>query len=177
MLGGPPGRHGGMFSKAQGCSNRFYRHTLFHSLFHHETTMYYALSWFVIVALWALWSGAAWVLNVVAVWTVSHAGALSSAASGVGASRLPDNLAPWVTPETAQTVSQMLAGLWPLIDGLLQAAPALAAGLTVAIWVVWGIGSALLLLLGVALHALITRLCRRTNAPSRPQSGPPLLTG
>ena len=45
----------------------------------------------------------------------------------------------------------MLSGLAPVVDSLLQAAPALAGGLTVAIWVVWGIGSVLLVLLGAGL--------------------------
>lgn len=61
--------------------------------------MFYALSWFLVAALLALWSLAAWALNAVAVWTLSNAGGLSSAASGVGTIRLPDWLAPWVPPE------------------------------------------------------------------------------
>lgn len=130
--------------------------------------MFYALSWFVVVALLALWSLAAWALNAVVVWTVSNAGGLSGAASGVGTLRLPDWLAPWVPPEIAQSVSQMLAGLGPVVGGLLQAAPALAGGATVATWLVWGIGSGLLVLLGAGLHLLIA-LWRRRGGGSGPQ--------
>ena len=38
--------------------------------------MFYALSWFFVVALLALWSLAAWALHAVAVWTVSNAGVI-----------------------------------------------------------------------------------------------------
>lgn len=135
--------------------------------------MFYALSWFVVVALLAFWSLAAWALNAVAVWTVSNAGALSGAASGVGSIRLPDWLGPWVPPEIAQSVSQMLAGLGPVVDSLLQAAPALASGVTVATWVVWGIGSALLLMLGAGTHLLVA-LWRRRGSGTGPNAGPSL---
>jgi Mg/Co/Ni transporter MgtE len=139
--------------------------------------MFYALSWFVVVALLALWSLAAWALHAVAVWTVSHAGALSGAASGVGAIRLPDWLAPWVPPEIALSVSQLLAGLGPVVDSLLQAAPALAGGVAVATWVVWGIGSALLLMLGAGMHLLIALWRRRGSGGSGPNARPSLAAG
>ena len=139
--------------------------------------MFYVLGWFLVVALLTLWSLAAWAPNAVAVWTVSHAGALSGGASGVGTIRLPDWLAPWVPPEIAQSVSQMLAGLGPVVDSLLQAAPALAGGVTVASWVVWGIGSALLLLLGTGLHLLIALWRRRGSGGSGPNAGPLLAAG
>ena len=139
--------------------------------------MFYALSWFVVVALLALWSLAAWALNAVAVWTVSNVGALSGAASGAGTIRLPDWLASWVPPEFAQSVSQMLAGLGPAVDSLLHAAPALAGGVTVATWVVWGIGSALLLLLGAGVHLLIALWRRRGSGGSGPNASPSLAAG
>ena len=78
--------------------------------------MFYALNWFVVVALLACWSVTAWALHAVAVWAVSSAGALPGAASGVATVALPDWLAPWVPPEIAQWASQLLAGLGPVID-------------------------------------------------------------
>ena len=80
--------------------------------------MFYALNWFVVVALLAFWSVTAWALHAVAVWVVSSAGALPGAASGVTTVALPDWLAPWVPPEIAQWVSHLLAGLGPVIDSL-----------------------------------------------------------
>ena len=130
--------------------------------------MFYLINWFVVVALLALWSLAAWALHAAAVWAVSNAGALSGAASGAvsgaGSLTLPDWLAPWAPSELAQALTQLMAGLGPLVESLLQTAPALAGGLTVAAWVIWGIGSALLLLLGAGLHLLIALWRRRGGA-------------
>lgn len=133
--------------------------------------MFYAISWFVVVALLALWSLAAWALHAVGIWTVSNAGALSGAASGVGAIHLPEWLAPWVPPEVSQSLTALLSGLGPVVESVLQAAPALAGGVTVAAWVVWALGSMLLLLLGAGLHLLIA-LWRRRGGGSGPNAGP-----
>ena len=124
--------------------------------------MYYALGWIFVTSLIGLWSLAVWALQSVAVWAVSNAGALTGAVSGAGAITLPDWLAPWVPLEVAQWARQLLAGLGPVVESVLQAAPALAGGVTVTSWVVWGIGSMLLVVLGVGLHLLIM-LWRRRN--------------
>ena len=127
--------------------------------------MFYAISWFAVFVLLALWSLAAWALHAVAVWTVSNAGAwsgaASDAASGIGELRLPEWLAPWVPPEVAQTLTALLSGLGPLVESLLQSAPSMAGGLTAAAWLVWGFGSALLVMLGAGLHLLIAMWHRR----------------
>ena len=134
--------------------------------------MFYALSWFVVFGLLALWSLGAWAFHAVAVWAVSNAGALTGAASGAvsGADglRLPEWLAPWVPPEIVQAVTSLLSGLAPAVEGLLQAAPSLAGGLSVATWVIWGFGSVLLVLLGAGLHLLIA-MWRRRDGGSGPQ--------
>ena len=133
--------------------------------------MFYALSWFVIFSLLALWSLGAWAVHAVAVWTVSNAGGLTAAASGVEGLRLPEWLAPWVPPEIVQVMNPLLSGLAPAVDGLLQTAPALAGGLTVATWLIWGLGSALLFLLGVGLHLLLAMWHRGSGSgpqPARP---------
>ena len=123
--------------------------------------MYYALSWFVIFSLLALWSLATLALHAFAVWAVSNAGTLTGAASGVEGLRLPDWLALWVPPEIAQAMTSVLSGLAPVVESLLQAAPTLAGGLTMATWVIWGLGSTLLVLLGATLHLLVAIWRRR----------------
>jgi hypothetical protein len=139
--------------------------------------MFYALSWFFVVALLAMWSLAAWALHAVAAWTVLNAGALSGAASGAGAMALPDWLARWVPPEVAQWASQATGVLAPFIDSMLQAAPALAGGLTVATWVVWGSGCVLLVLLGGGLHLLIALWRRRDGSGSGARAGSSFAAG
>jgi len=137
--------------------------------------MFYALSWFVIFSLLALWSLGAWAVHAAAVWTVSNAGALTGAAldaEGLAQGlRLPEWLAPWVPPEIAQAMTSLLSGLAPTVEGLIQAMPALAGGLTVATWVIWGLGSALLFLLGTGLH-LVIAMWRRRGGGSGPQPRP-----
>ncbi|MEY4754849.1 MAG: hypothetical protein RJA44_2524 [Pseudomonadota bacterium] len=126
--------------------------------------MFYTLGWLAVSALIALWSLVAWALHAVAVWTVSNAGALSAATAVVGDIVLPGWLAPWVPAELAQVIVQLATALGPLIDRLLQAAPALAGGITVAAWVVWSLGSVLLVLLGAGLHLLMAVWRRRGGA-------------
>ena len=139
--------------------------------------MLYAFSWFFVLALLALWSLAAWALHAVAVWTVSNAGALTGVASGASTVSLPNWLASWIPPGVAQWASQLMAGLAPFIDSLLQTAPALAGGLTVATWVVWGVGSVALVLLGAGLHLLIALWRRRGGSGSGPSAGSSLAAG
>ncbi len=89
--------------------------------------MLYALSWFFVFSLFALWSLAAWAVHAVAVWTVSNAGALTGVASDVEGLRLPEWLVPWVPPEIAQAMTSLLSGFAPVVESLLQTAPALAS--------------------------------------------------
>ena len=152
-------------------------YTFDHSIHNREPIVFYAISWFVVVALLALWSLAAWALHAVGIWTVSNAGALSGAASGVGAVRLPEWLAPWVPQALSQSLTALLSSLGPVVDGLLQATPALAGGVTAASWVVWGIGSVLLVLFGAALHLLIALWRRRSRGASGPNAGSSLSAG
>ena len=138
--------------------------------------MFYALSWFVVLGLLALWSLGAWAFHAIAAWAVSNAGVLTGAASGVEGLRLPTGLAAWVSPEIVQAMTSLLSGLAPAVAGLLQAAPALAGGLSVATWVIWGLGSALLVLLGAGLHLLIA-VWRRRGGGSGPRPRQPVAAG
>ncbi len=123
--------------------------------------MWYALSWLMVIALLAMWSLAAWALHGVPDWMAANAAVLRGAASDAFPITVPDWLAAWIPPAVAQWDSLLLEGLTPFVDSLLRIAPALAGGLTVLIWVIWGLGSALLIALGVGLHLLIAMRRRR----------------
>lgn len=123
--------------------------------------MLYVLTWSIIAAVLAIWSFTVWALHSLANWTASNAGPLAGAASDLGPLQLPEWLAPWVPPEITQSVSALLSGLGPVVGKLLQAAPALAEAVTLASWVIWGLGSALLVVLGAGLHVLLALLRRR----------------
>ena len=128
--------------------------------------MFYALSWFLIFFFLVLWSLTVWAANAVALWTIAQAGTWNGAAAGAASLALPDWLAPWVPPEMAQALMAMLAGVAPMVESLLQSAPALAGGITVAAWVVWALGGIMLLLLGVGLHMLMAMWRRRSAGVS-----------
>ena len=68
--------------------------------------------------------------------------------------------------EQAQMLSQLWASLWPAIESLLQVAPALAGGVMVVGWLVWGVGAVLLVLLGAGLHMGIAVWTRRRGRAS-----------
>ena len=124
--------------------------------------MFYALSWFAVLGLLALWSLAAWALHWAAAWTVANAGAMAGSSASIEGLRVPAWLAPWIPPELAQALTSWLAALAPVIRAVLDWAPALADGLSVAIWVLWAIGSAILLGLGLLLSGTIAVLRRRS---------------
>lgn len=139
--------------------------------------MFYALSWFFVASLIAVWSLAAWALHAVVLWTVSNAGSLKGGASGASSVSLPEWLVPWMPVEAEQWVSQLLAGLGHVVDSLLQAAPTLAGGVTVTAWVIWSTGSVLLVLLGAGLHLLIALWRRRSGSGPGAAAGSTLTAG
>ena len=133
--------------------------------------MFHVIGWFVVLSLLALWSLAAWAFHALATWAMTNAGALASGTATLPGLRLPDWLAPWVSPELAQALDALAAGLAPAIQAMIGWAPALAGGLSVAVWVVWAIGAALLVLCGVLLSGLVAVI--RRNAPrANPPGGP-----
>lgn len=131
--------------------------------------MFYVLSWFLVSGLVALWSLAASALHAVAVWSVSNAGTLSGVAQGAEGLRLPVWLSPWVPPEEVEAMTALLTDLAPVVDSLLQTMPALSGSLTAVMWAIWGLGTALLILLGAGLHVMIAMWRRRRGGYSGPQ--------
>jgi hypothetical protein len=65
----------------------------------------------------------------------------------------------------------MLSALSPAIEAALNQAPALAGGLSVAAWTIWGIGVALIFILGLVCSRLITVLRRRASPFAAPSLG------
>lgn len=119
--------------------------------------MPYILSGSAVALVLSIWSLVAWALHAVAVWTVSHADSLTGVTTSASSLPVPPWLSPWVPPELAQWISQVLIDMAPLVDRLLQAAPALSSGVTVAAWVIWGLGSVLIVMLGVGLTIVMAR--------------------
>jgi hypothetical protein len=133
-----------------------------------ETTILHAISWALVLSLLALWSLGAWAFHAVAVWTVSNAGVLTTNAGAiVGVPLLPDWLASLVPPEMQLALTSTLSAVVPTIEAVVGQLPALAGGLSTAVWVVWGAGAIGLLVLGFVGSALI-RLFQRHARGSAP---------
>jgi len=126
-----------------------------------ETIVFYALCWSVVFIILALWSLAAWAFHSIAAWTVSNAGVLTGGSAAIEALRAPDWLAPWIPPELSLAFTSMSSAFIPAVEAALNQAPALAGALSAATWVVWGVGSALIVVLGLVCSGLITVLRRR----------------
>jgi hypothetical protein len=120
----------------------------------------------------ALWSLAAWAFHSIAAWTLSNAGVLTGGSGAIEGLRAPDWLTPWIPPELTLAFTSMLSASTPVIDAALNHAPALAGGLSVAVWAVWGIGSALIVILGLVCSRLISVLQRRASVFAAPSMGP-----
>jgi hypothetical protein len=129
-----------------------------------ETIVLHALSWSAVFILLALWSLASWAFHSVATWTLANAGALAAGPAAIGAVAVPGWLAPWIPPEAALAWTAALSAVSPAIESALALVPALGGGLSVAVWVIWGLGAAALLILGLVSHWLITLL--RNRAPA-----------
>jgi len=133
--------------------------------------VFYALSWSVLLILLALWSLAAWAFHSIVTWSASNAGVLAEGSRVIESWRVPDWLAHWIPPEFALAVTSMPSALDPSIEAVLNQAPALAGGLSVAVWAVWGVGSALIIILGLVCSRVITALRRRSPAFGTPITG------
>lgn len=134
--------------------------------------MFYALSWSVVLILLALWSLAAWAFHAIATWTVSHSGSLVGGAGAIEGLRAPDWLAPWIPPELALAFSSTLSAFVPAIEAAVNQVPALASVLSAAIWLVWGLGAALIVVLGLVCSAFIAVLRRRASVFAMHPTGP-----
>ena len=88
----------------------------------------------------------------------------TSAPSSTAATSTANDSKPKKKPSASSDTSSSAGPT--IFSGLrVQAAPALSSGLTVTTWVVWGIGSALLLMLGAGLHLFVAMWRRRGGGP------------
>lgn len=123
--------------------------------------MFYAISWFLALALLALWSLACWSAHALTLWAVSGAGALTgSGPAVVDKVVLPDWLSIWLPPALVQEFGSVLASIGPVLQSALETVPALSGAISVLAWAVWGVGALVLVALGVGIHLLIALLKR-----------------
>lgn len=115
--------------------------------------------WFVVAIVALLWTAGAALAAAAAGWTAAQvaSGAALQASQAAAQMPVPAWIAPWVDPALLRTAQEAL--LWALQnarDALPWAAAAIG-WLVPAVWALWGLGLAVLLLLAVLAHALIGR--------------------
>lgn len=137
--------------------------------------MFYAMLWFLVLALLALWSACVWVLHGLAVWSLTGVGAMVGQSPQLERLPVPQWIAIWLPPDLVPAVQASAAAVLPWLEAALSALPSLAGWLAPLAWVVWGLGFLVLALCGLALHAVIA-MARRPAVQAAVKSGvPPML--
>lgn len=134
--------------------------------------MPYALSWSISFALLGLWSLICWGLHALTLWAAAGAGAMAGGTLAIGAVLLPQGWSAWMPPGLTAELEAALAAMAPWVEWALQAVPALAGGVTVLAWVLWGLGALALLALAVGAHVLIALFKRRGSRVQGTVSAP-----
>lgn len=123
--------------------------------------MFYAVIWAVIGLLVIFWSIAAWGLYSAMQWlsglvpgkletaTTATGNAAREAATQLG---MPEWMTGSIPPEMVEAWLASARALLLWLQSILLEAPALMDWLSPAIWIVWGLGTFLLLLLGIGAH-------------------------
>lgn len=123
--------------------------------------MFYALSWFLSLALLALWSLACWGLYAVTAWAMAGAGALAGGGAAMGAALWPQWIHAWIPPQLMGDLQAMIGAIGPWVQAALETVPMLSGALAVLAWAIWGLGAVLLLALAIGAHVLIALFKRR----------------
>ena len=110
------------------------------------------LLWSVVGLLLALWSAVVWLGHLLLTALLGAAGELP-----VPVVTLPEDWARWLPVEWAESMPRLLAAAGPVVQGVIDSLPALAAGVTVLAWASWAVVAGLLLLAAGASHAGLRR--------------------
>ena len=125
--------------------------------------MPYAISWFLVLMLLAIWSLAAGALHAVAAWSTSGIGELVDQAQAVEQMVLPAWVAGWLPSEWMNAIKTSTAAALPWLQSVLSDLPSVAHRFGPMAWWLWGVGTVILLAGGGALHALIASMRRATH--------------
>lgn len=126
--------------------------------------MFYLASWALVLLLLGLWSTFMWLATAVVDWSLRAAGGLRS-----GDLVVPEALRTWLPAEAQDTLTALTQSVLGLFDAALSAFPALASAVGVIGGLVWGLGAAFLVALGIALHAGLWWWQRRRGPQPAPR--------
>ncbi len=116
--------------------------------------------WLLWAALALLWTGGAWLAAELTQWSAQAiaAGNAESAARAAAQWPMPPWMALWVDPEWLKAVQASMRWALDVGSGLLPFAGAAMGWLVPLVWLAWGGGLLLLLVLAVAAHWGVGRL-------------------
>ncbi|MCD2512044.1 hypothetical protein [Comamonas endophytica] len=77
-----------------------------------------------------------------------------------------------IPPGLTAEFEALLQSFGPWVEWALSAVPALAGGVTVLAWVIWGLGALALLALAVGAHVLIALFRRRSSRADTAHTAP-----
>jgi hypothetical protein len=117
--------------------------------------MLYAITWFLVLALLAIWSMGVWGLHSFAAWSITGVGALADHSPSIEQVVLPGWVALWAPSELILAIKASTETFLPWVFTALSALPNAVGWLGPLAWLLWSIGFAILAFGGVTLHALI----------------------
>ncbi|RZL36753.1 MAG: hypothetical protein EOP35_10295 [Rubrivivax sp.] len=120
------------------------------------------LGWVLVLLLLALWSSLVWSGQVLLAAMLAKAGTF-----GAGDWSLPEALATKLPVWAAEWLAATLENWTPQLQSLVSSLPWLSSGVTLLAWVVWAVGAAVLLVIGIAIHVAIA-LVRKSRASTLP---------
>lgn len=126
--------------------------------------MWHALVWAPMALLTLLWTGACLALHWLLTGPDWSAGAVQDWMGWLERWQIPVWLAAWLPMDAITALKAWLTALGPWIESLLAHAPALLTWLVPLLWIGWGLGVVVLVLLGVMGSVLVAAL-RRPASP------------
>jgi hypothetical protein len=125
--------------------------------------------WIAFALLALLWTGGAAVTAQVVAWSASGlaAGGVAQVGGTVASLAIPVWLAPWVDAAAWTAIQQGVAGTLVAVSGSLPLLGTAVGWLVTLVWICWGVGLAIMLVLTGLAHWLIGRFNgRRPSGPS-----------
>ncbi len=129
--------------------------------------MWHALIWTPVILLVALWSGLCWATHGLLTSVDWGAAARMDWGRWMDQWQIPLWLAIWLPMESITALKTWLTAIGPGLQDALARFPSALGWVGPAVWAVWGLGAAALMLAGT-LGSVMVGVLKRASAPSRP---------